>query len=165
MTRPDIEIVDAQLNTWEDTPPIGRAFDASWAPTADMGPAMSNEEALAAMDAVGVHTAVISLPDFYRSRRDDGSYEQDQSYAVEASTRWPDRFASVCNVDHHDPNVCDAVARLRELPGVVGARIKLATRELVEALRDGMFRAAFAACEATQTPVFVAIPGHPDELA
>jgi predicted TIM-barrel fold metal-dependent hydrolase len=78
---------------------------------------VTGDDMVKAMDAVGVHGAILVSP--------HSMYRFDPGYALEVQARHPGRFALVKPFDIESPNVEEEVADWAGKPGVVGARIML----------------------------------------
>ncbi|MEL6982235.1 MAG: amidohydrolase family protein [Actinomycetota bacterium] len=111
MTK-ETPIIDAQVHAYERDHP-GRPWKAVL-----HGPSeVTGGDMVAAMDAVGVHGALLVSP--------WTMYRYDASYAVDVHRDHPDRFGLIKPVDPHDPGVGDTVDEWAETPGAVGARLML----------------------------------------
>jgi L-fuconolactonase len=150
-----VEVVDAQVHSWE---PFTQR------PWVDSGPevvkATPYEHVLVAMDAVGVNAAIIHSSRSYGAVRPDGTREYDHSYAVEAHERHPSRLASIGYVDPLRPDVADAVAILRQQPGLLGIRHVFGSDVHVADFDAGRCHGMFAAAEEQRLPVCLYVSGR-----
>jgi L-fuconolactonase len=156
-----MEVIDAQIHVWEIAP--SRPWDPAFDYGTDREHPFPIEYALAAMDAIGIEAAVISLPPSYRSPMADGVYRYDNSYAEEAALRYPGRFASVQRWDPRDPELDRLAKELRDRPGTLGVRATLVSDEEWEIFRAGGYEPLFTAAERHQVPLMFFVSGHADE--
>jgi predicted TIM-barrel fold metal-dependent hydrolase len=104
--------IDAQVHAYEHDHP-GRP----WVGTLT-GPAeVTGDQMVAAMDAVGVHGAVLVSP--------FSMYRYDSSYAKQVYAAHPNRFGLVKPVDPTDPAVAETIADWAAADGTVGIRVFL----------------------------------------
>jgi L-fuconolactonase len=150
-----MEIIDAQIHVWEHAPPPGRAWEHDEMTARNMPVTVTAEDAIAAMDAVGVHAAVLSVPPSYRARLSDSVYRYDNSYAEEAAATYPGRFCSVGRVDPGHPDLEEEVARVMRGTGVAGLRVAVTRPQQVQALHAGGYERLFAAAESQGVPVML----------
>ena len=68
------------------------------------------------MDEVGVDRVVLVQP--------YSAYRYDSRYTADSAARYPDRFASVCTVDLHDPDVIERVRHWVVDRGARGIRLR-----------------------------------------
>src|SRR5262245_62918956 len=115
------------------------------------------------MDAIGIASAVISLPPSYRSPIGGGAYRYDNSYAEEAALRHPDRFATVQRWDPRDPEIDGLAQEARGRPGTVGVRATLVADQEWALFRAGGYEPVFSAAERHRVPVMLFVSGHADE--
>jgi predicted TIM-barrel fold metal-dependent hydrolase len=92
---------------------------------------------VAAMDAVGVDGALLVSP--------FSLYRFDASYAIEAYTEFPGRFALIKPVDTSDPGVADVIANWAARDGAVAIRIMLQGDVSSDPTDPGIKRALAAA--------------------
>lgn len=149
-----MDVVDAQIHVWDDDT-SERPWDPHWGRALgwmlDHGQAMTIDRAVAAMDAVGVTGAIVVSFPLY----------PDVEYAVEASTRHPDRFRTVTHVDLDHPHPEEEVERLSQRPEVVAVRFAFAVAEDGYArLARGEFAPAFSGAERCGVPVMLAVSGN-----
>jgi L-fuconolactonase len=159
-------VVDAQVHVWEaDSPgrPWDReALDRYLARTRLTGRELDGTEVvtyddlLARMDAIGVDAAVLVTFGAY--------YPLDNSYALEAATAHPDRFAAVARLDHRATDVERQVEAVAAIRGTVGLRVIATTEEECAELRGGAHGRLLAAAQASGLAVFVYPPQCLDEI-
>jgi L-fuconolactonase len=104
--------IDAQVHAYERDHP-GRP----WAGVLAGPPAVTGDDMVAAMDAVGVDGAVLVSP--------FSLYRYDASYALEVHRKHPGRFGLVKPVDPADPGVDETIAEWVATPGTVAIRLML----------------------------------------
>lgn len=131
------------------------------------------EAMIAAMDAVGVRSALIDefwigtalMPSYMVA---DGRIRRPSTPTAElAALTWPDRFSYLVRVDRKDPEMPGIVRMAGDKPEVRALRISpgLSQGEL-KALADGGYDDLLATASNAGIPVvFVAIPGHAPTLA
>ena len=134
-----MEIVDAQIHLWT----------ADTAPPHHRQTPFRIEQALREMDAAGVARAV-NCP---------AVWDPDaNAYAVEAATRYPDRFATLGWFDlKREPNA-DFVATFVAQPGMLGLRFLLFTPEQQAMFVDGRLDWIWQAADARGLPVGLMLP-------
>jgi len=159
-----MEIVDGQLHANQIGP--------NWR---DVGLDATLDATIVAMDAVGVHAAVLDeftglddkhhmLPGDYHS---NGAWRPERPFSELAAAIHPDRFVWLTRVDHKDPDLEEIVAGVRSRPGCAGIRVHAGFDGC--AWRDpdfleGGYNELFAACEANQVSVFIMITPRLDTL-
>ena len=99
--------IDCQVHGYERNHP-GRP----WAAILHGPPAVTGNDMVAAMDAVGVDCALLVSP--------FAMYRYDASYAIEVHAAHPGRFGLIKPVDPSDPSVADTIADWAALDGTVG---------------------------------------------
>ena len=104
--------IDSQVHAYERDHP-GRP----WAGVLRGPPAVTGDDMVAAMDAVGVDGALLVSP--------FAMYRYDASYALEVYARHPGRFGLIKPVDPGDPGVADTIADWAATDGTVGIRLML----------------------------------------
>src|SRR5437868_3319200 len=119
-----MEIVDAQIHSWELEPslPWDESRPASPQATGLRHAPVPVEQVLAVMDALGVKAALIHTSSNYREKRPDGLWRYYNQYAELAHRRHPDRFASITHIDHRLPDIDEQVAEIRTRPGTLAIR-------------------------------------------
>jgi L-fuconolactonase len=98
------------------------------------------DRAVAAMDAVGVESAVIDIwpPDTHEIA--NGVIRYDYGFAKDAMERLPGRFAYMARLDPDDPDMDDLLAQIAATPGTVCVRTH--DRDCMEAGGDAAMLAA-----------------------
>lgn len=155
-----VEIIDAQIHSWEGTP------SGPWDDPPhmfDLKNPFTIEAAAAAMDAVGIAAAVISPPPSYRVRTEGGFYRYNSEYAQAAVRRHPGRFAYVAHYDNGDPDIADLIAGTRSHAGRLGTRVVVRSVEEWRAFHAGRYEALFSAAEEHRVPVMLFVSGHVSE--
>jgi predicted TIM-barrel fold metal-dependent hydrolase len=155
-----VDTVDAQIHIWEGSP------TGDWDHAFDYGVDFDNpftaEDAIVAMDAVGVDAAVMSIPPGYRKQIGKGVYRYSNEYAERASERFPTRLASVARYDHHDPEIDDLFAETRQRPGTVGVRVVIIAEQDWNDLDSGAYDALFTSAEKHDVPLMLFVSGRPE---
>jgi len=147
-------IIDAQIHVW--SPDVStRPWLPGSTPRAQ-GSACSAEQVLRVMDDAGVDRTVLVPPSWIGD---------DNTDALDAARRWPDRFAVM---GRFDPTARDAEARLqrwREQPGMRGMRFTFHLPPSSGWLADGSLDWFWAAAERVELPLMVSVPGQPGKIA
>lgn len=144
-------ILDAQVHAYERNHP-GRP----WIGTL-YGPAeVTGDQMTAAMDAAGVHGAILVSP--------FSMYRYDASYALEVYARHRDRFRLVKPVDPTDPAVVDTIADWAATKGTVGIRIFLRDEASTDPADPGINR-VLAEAARHSLPVNLACRGRLEQAA
>ena len=138
-----MEIVDAQIHLWQN--------DA--APPHHRQAPFRIEDALEGMDGAGIARAV-NCPAVWDPHAND--------YAVEATTRHPDRFATLGWFPLDGPADPAAADRLLGRPGMLGMRFILAAPHLAGRLADGGLDWLWARADLREAPVALMV--LPDQL-
>ena len=115
-----MELVDAQLHVWAPDSPEHPWAPGGGSPTRQVSD-IEYDAMLTTMDAAGVGAGILVSA---------GLYGWDNSYALEAADRHPDRFRVVGRIDPWDPAVADNVAAFAEHPLAVGIRFMVRGEEL-----------------------------------
>jgi L-fuconolactonase len=123
------------------------------------------EDALAAMDAVGISASVLYVSPNYRTEIVPDVFRYDNSYAEEAALAHPDRFASVNRFDPRDPELADLMAETLRRPGTIGTRCTLVSEVEWEWLAQGVYEPLFAAAERQGVPLMIWVAGRAAEAA
>ena len=126
--------IDAQVHAYERNHP-GRP----WAGTLVGPEEMTDDQMVAAMDAVGVDGAVLVSP--------FSMYRYDASYVLEVQAKHPDRFCLVKPVDPNDPAVADIVADWKAKKGTVGVRVIMRENVSADPADPGVNRVLAAAAK------------------
>jgi predicted TIM-barrel fold metal-dependent hydrolase len=142
-------IVDAQIHVWSPDVstrpwPAGRTVHAH-------GPALAPEQVLQVMDDAGVARAVLVPPSWIGD---------DNTDALEAARRWPDRFAVMGRFDPTAPDARARLARWREQPGMLGVRLTFHLPFWSRWLTDGTLDWFWAAADELALPLMVFVPGR-----
>ena len=105
-------VIDSQVHAYERNHP-GRP----WTGVLHGPAAVTGDNMVAAMDAVGVDGALLVSP--------FSMYRYDASYAIEVFAAHPTRFRLIKPVDPTDPGVADTIADWAATKGTVGVRIMM----------------------------------------
>ena len=124
--------IDAQVHAYERNHP-GRP----WAATLHGPAAVTGDDMVAAMDAVGVDAAI--LVSVFTM------YQFDPSYALEVYAKYPNRFRVIKPVDPSDPAVVDTIDAWATTKGTVAIRIMLNRGVSEDAADPGINRVLAAA--------------------
>ncbi len=140
-----MEIIDVQVHTWdresekypwpgnlgtpERTAMVRAHFNEHLVPM---------DALVAAMDDAGVDAGIAVVPSIFGF---------DNSYAMDAVKRYPDRLAMIALVDHDAPDLDERVRELGKTPGVLGIRVMIFTDELLASAQHGARRKLFAAMQ------------------
>lgn len=143
-----MNIVDSQIHVW-----LPNSSDRPWPPGAVslQGASFSMEQALSQLDRTGVRRAILVPPSWVGL---------DNSYAIEAASRYPDRFAVMGRLD---PAVSDARKRLakwRDQPGMLGIRMMLNNADGLDKANSEEYDWFWADCVANQLPIMVFLAGN-----
>jgi predicted TIM-barrel fold metal-dependent hydrolase len=131
--------IDAQVHAYERNHP-GRP----WAATLHGPAAVTGDDMVAAMDAVGVDAAI--LVSVFTM------YQFDPSYALEVYAKYPNRFRVIKPVDPSDPAVVDTIDAWAATKGTVAIRIML-NRGVSEDAADPGINSVLAAAARHSLPV------------
>lgn len=132
-------VIDVQVHAYEHNHP-GRP----WAGHLHGPQSANGEEMVAAMDAVGVDSAIIvSTFNLYR---------YDPSFALGVYAKYPERFRVVKPIDPANPGVADIVADWAKTRGAVGVRLMLRDEQIPDPTDPRLSR-AFAAAGRHGLPV------------
>jgi L-fuconolactonase len=143
--------IDAQVHAYERDRP-GRPWLAPL-----HGPAeATGAQMAAAMDAVGVHGALLVSP--------FTMYGYDASYALEVYATHKRRFGLIKPVDPDDPAVAETIAEWAATPGAVGIRLMLNRIESDDPEHAGVNRVLAAAASHSQ-PVNLLCWGRLDQAS
>ena len=124
--------IDAQVHAYEHNHP-GRP----WAAALHGPEAVTGDDMIAAMDAVGVDAAI--LVSVFTM------YQFDPSYALEVFSKYPTRFRVIKPVDPSDPAVVDTIDAWAATKGTVAIRIMLNRGVSEDAADPGINRVLSAA--------------------
>jgi L-fuconolactonase len=142
-------ILDSQVHAYERNHP-GRP----WIGTLYGPPEVTGDQMVAAMDAVGVHGAILVSP--------FSMHRYDASYALEVFAAHPGRFRLVKPVDPTDPTVVDTIADWAATDGAVGIRIFLRDNASTDPADPAINRVLATAVQHS-LPVNVACTGRLDQ--
>ena len=138
--------LDSQVHAYERNQP-----SRPWVGTLT-GPAeVTGDQMVAAMDAVGVHGAILVSP--------YSMYRYDASYALEVFAAHSSRFRLVKPVDPTNPAVLDTIATWAATTGTVGIRIFLRDNASTDPADPAINRVLAAAAQHS-LPVNVACTGR-----
>ena len=107
-----IPTIDSQVHAYERDRP-----QRPWHGTLAGPAAVTGDDMVAAMDAVGVDGALLVSP--------YSMYRYDASYAVEVQRKHPHRFGLIRPFDPESEAIAEQMAEWTATPGVVGARVML----------------------------------------
>jgi L-fuconolactonase len=124
--------IDAQVHAYERDHP-GRP----WKAVLHGPPAVTGDDMVAAMDAVGVDGALLVSP--------FTMYAYDASYALEVHAAHPGRFGLIKPVDPTDPAVAETIADWAAAEGAVAIRLMLYRGASEDAADPGLNRVLAAA--------------------
>ncbi|MGI9332297.1 MAG: amidohydrolase family protein [Gammaproteobacteria bacterium] len=110
---PSHSTIDSQVHAYERDRP-----ERPWTGSLHGPPAVTGDDMVAAMDAVGVDGALLVSP--------WSMYRFDASYALEVYASHPGRFGLIKPFDPLAEDVADEIAHWAANPGVVGARVMIA---------------------------------------
>jgi L-fuconolactonase len=144
-----VTIVDAQIHVWSPDVstrpwPAGRTAHAH-------GPALSAEQVLRVLDDSGVARAVLVPPSWIGDDNRD---------ALDATRRWPDRFAVMGRFDPRAPDAAATLERWRDQRGMLGIRLTFHLPYWAAWLADGSLDWLWAACERLALPLMIHVPGQ-----
>jgi L-fuconolactonase len=142
--------IDAQVHAYERDRP-----ERPWHAVLEGPPAVTGDDMVAAMDAVGVDGAIlVSVFTMYRF---------DDSYAREVRLKHPGRFALVKPVNTADPRVADVIDEWAALDGTVGIRIMLA-QDAPDDAEDPGIRTVLESAARHSLPVNLSCSGRLDQV-
>jgi predicted TIM-barrel fold metal-dependent hydrolase len=138
-------IVDAQAHLWKAESP-----DWKWVPgrKPQLPEPFTIEKLLSMMDEAGVDRVVIVPPSWPGDRND---------YAIEAVTRYPNRFAIMGRIPIQDPKSAALLPKWKEQPGMKGIRLTF-MREQAALLDSADW--IFPAAEKAGLPIMFFAPGN-----
>jgi L-fuconolactonase len=137
-------IIDSQVHAYERNRP-----ERPWAGFLTGPDEVTGDDMVAAMDAVGVDGALLVSP--------FSLYRYDASYVLEVYAKHPDRFGLIKPFDPQSETVAEEIAEWAKTPGVVGARVMLASQPFEE--DDLGLNRIFAAAAQASIPVNVMCSG------
>jgi predicted TIM-barrel fold metal-dependent hydrolase len=147
-------IIDAQIHVWSPDVasrpwPPGRTRHAH-------GPALSAEQVLRVMDDAGVARAVLVPPSWPGD---------DNTDALEAARRWPDRFAVMGRFDPKAPDAQAKLERWTQQPGMLGIRLTFHLPLWSGWLNDGSLDWFWAAATRVGLPLMIFVPNNAKRVA
>ena len=128
------------------------------------------EEALAAMNALGIRSVLIDEYWFGRKPGDPGylvggAFRPTQPTAELAAMLHPDRFSYLVRVDRNDRDVASVIRMVRDAPYARALRITPSMQPSeAKAFAAGEYDALFAAACDSGVPLFVFAPGQTQDL-
>jgi predicted TIM-barrel fold metal-dependent hydrolase len=133
-------IVDAQVHLWK-----AESDDWKWVPGAkpQLPEPFTIEKLVPLMDEAGVSRVVVVPPSWPGDRND---------YALEAPSRYPDRFAVMGRIPITNPNSAALLPKWKEQKGMLGVRLTF-LGPAAKWLSDGTADWFWPACEKAQLPV------------
>jgi len=149
-----VVIIDAQIHVW--SPDVSTRPWLPGSTTRSQGSALSPEQALRVLDDAGVARAVLVPPSWIGD---------DNTDALEAARRWPDRFAVMGRFDLKAPDAEARLQRWREQPGMLGIRLTFHLPPWSGWLADGSIDWFWAATERLELPLMVYVPGAAAKIA
>ncbi|MFN8635041.1 MAG: amidohydrolase family protein [Chloroflexota bacterium] len=142
-------VTDAQIHLWELERP-----DRPWPKDGRSTPHLPNgftaEQMLAEMDAIGVDRAVIVPPSWIG---------ETNAYALEASEKYPNRFAVMGRFDPEDQAFLDQLPTWLDQSHMLGIRITFNTPHFVAGLDEGIFEPLFTGCNEYKIPLMALFSG------
>lgn len=143
-----MNIVDSQIHVWLPNTP-----ERPWLQGAVnlQGDAFSMGQALEQMNNAGVGRAILVPPSWVGL---------DNSYALEAAKRYPDRFAVMGRLDPAAIDARQKLARWRGQPGMLGIRMMLNTEAGLAQANEAEYDWFWADCEKNQLPLMVFLAGN-----
>jgi predicted TIM-barrel fold metal-dependent hydrolase len=145
-------ITDSQIHVWEaDRPDRPWPIPSRVTSKEPLGDGFFADQAIAAMDAVGVDRAVLVPP----------TYIGDNNLTVtEAAEAYPTRFGIVGRIDATAPDVLDQLAGWLDLPYMHGVRITTFVTPFKEWFHeDGDVDWFWSACERLGIPIMLLVRG------
>lgn len=143
-----MKIVDGQIHTWRPNTPEHPWVSGN---AVGHGPSYTTEAALAQMDAAGVAAAILVPPSWTGT---------DNSYALEAARKYPDRFAVMGRFNFASPDAARQLAGWRDIPGMLGIRATLTDPLTISMFTDPAYRWFFQRCADLGLPLMVYAPGE-----
>ena len=131
-----MQIIDAQIHLWGSGLPSNLSHRQV--------SSFDTEEAVAMMDAAGVHGAVIHPPGW-----DPGS----NAMAFKAVADYPGRFAIMGSLPLEDPASRGKIARWRDQPGMLGLRYTFTDKQEQRQLQEGHLDWLFEEAEKAGVPI------------
>ena len=142
-----MKIIDAQIHLWTNRVQV--------VPPHRSDP-FGIDEALQAMDTAGVHGAVIHPPE----------WDPDAlPLALDAATRFSDRFAILGRIEPSDPDRLDKLATWLSQPGMCGLRYTFLQPEEKTWLDNGVLDWLWPIAERQDIPIALLADGYLDHVA
>ena len=107
-------VIDCQVHCYERDHPARH-----WIGWLQGPPEVTGHDMVKAMDAVGVDGALLISP--------WSMYRYDPAYALEVYAQYPERFGLIKPFDPASPGLSEEIAAWAATPGVVGARVMMAS--------------------------------------
>ena len=140
-----MEIIDVQVHTWDKESEkypwpgdLGTPERTAMVRAHFHEHLMPMDALVVAMDDAGVDAAIAVVPSIFGF---------DNSYALDAVKRYPDRLAMIALVDHDAPDLDERVRMLAATPGALGIRVMIYTDELLASVQQGARRKLLAAMQ------------------
>jgi predicted TIM-barrel fold metal-dependent hydrolase len=149
-----VRITDAQIHVW-NRPTADRPWPAEGHAYAD-GDELTAENVLAAMDAAGVHRAILIPPSFAGDFNDT---------CLDAARLHPARFAVMGRLQLDPRPSGDLISRWLMQTGMIGLRLTFSRPPSREWLREGTIDWLWRQAESADVPIAVSAPGSLDAIA
>ena len=146
-------VTDAQIHVWEADRP-DRPWPQPPRNAAQRAGGFTAEEAIAAMDAIGVDRAVIVPPTWIG---------ENNATALEAAARHAGRFGVMGRFDLNAPDRDARLAGWLRQPHMLGIRMTFFGAPPASALDDGSLDWFWAACERHGIPLMLLLGGMPEK--
>jgi predicted TIM-barrel fold metal-dependent hydrolase len=142
-------VLDTQVHIWEAS-----SSERPWPPgreaEAHRPEPVTAEVVRGEMDAAGVDRTILVPPSWEGDRND---------LVLEATRRFPDRFAAMGRIALDRPDVRAQIAALVDEPGILGLRLTFHLERYRRWLDEGAVDPVWAEAERLALPVMVAAPG------
>ncbi len=140
-------IVDSQLHLWKASSP-----DYPWpeGTKPQLPEPFTTERALPLMDAAGIDRAVI-VP---------ASFNDINSYALEAAAKHPTRFKVMGRIPIEDPKSAERLPKWKDQPNMLGVRVTFLNPKHVALLSDGGVDWLWTGAEKAKLPVMFFAAGR-----
>ena len=144
-------IVDSQVHLWKANSP-----DYPWPPntTPQLPEPFTYERAIPLMDAAGIDRAVV-VP---------ASFNDVNSYALEAAAKHPTRFKVMGRIPIEDPKSADLLPSWKNQPNMLGVRVTFLSPKHVALLGDGSLGWLWSGAEKAKLPVMFFAAGRLNHL-
>jgi predicted TIM-barrel fold metal-dependent hydrolase len=137
-----MQIIDAQIHLWSKRVEVVAPHRSE---------PFGIDEAIAEMDAAGVHGAIVHPPSW-----DEGSH----ALALQAVQRFPDRFAILGRIEPDEPDRVELVNSLLAQPGVCGLRYTFLEPHEKGWLDDGTLDWLWPVAEQRGVPIALLADGY-----